>query len=122
VRWPHPTRHDSPAEFIPVAEETGLINPLGGLILRRACTDAALWPDDVPRRGQPVAFAVSGRRSACRGDGALNNPDCQPAVRSGNHRDLAVGKEQPGACHGCTRCARLACAFRWMIFGTGYSS
>jgi diguanylate cyclase (GGDEF)-like protein/PAS domain S-box-containing protein len=48
VRWPHPERGMiSPAEFIPVAEETGLINGLGGLILRRACMDAVLWPDDV---------------------------------------------------------------------------
>jgi len=36
----------SPAEFIP-CRDTGLINALGGLILRRACMDAALWPDDV---------------------------------------------------------------------------
>ncbi len=48
VRWPHAERGMvSPAEFIPVAEETGLINPLGGLMLRRACQDAATWPDDV---------------------------------------------------------------------------
>jgi diguanylate cyclase (GGDEF)-like protein/PAS domain S-box-containing protein len=48
VRWPHPDRGMiSPAEFIPVAEETGLINALGGLILRRACMDAAAWPDDI---------------------------------------------------------------------------
>src|SRR5664279_5164351 len=48
VRWPDPERGMiSPAEFIPVAEETGLINALGGLMLRRACTDAAHWPDDV---------------------------------------------------------------------------
>jgi diguanylate cyclase (GGDEF)-like protein/PAS domain S-box-containing protein len=48
VRWPHPERGMiSPAEFIPVAEETGLINALGGLMLRRACVDAAAWPDDV---------------------------------------------------------------------------
>ena len=48
VRWPHPERGMiSPAEFIPVAEETGLINPLGGLMLRRACMDAASWPDEV---------------------------------------------------------------------------
>jgi diguanylate cyclase (GGDEF)-like protein/PAS domain S-box-containing protein len=48
VRWPHPERGMiSPAEFIPVAEETGLINGLGGLMLRRACMDAALWPDSV---------------------------------------------------------------------------
>jgi diguanylate cyclase (GGDEF)-like protein/PAS domain S-box-containing protein len=48
VRWPHPERGMiSPAEFIPVAEETGLINAVGALMLRRACMDAALWPDDV---------------------------------------------------------------------------
>jgi diguanylate cyclase (GGDEF)-like protein len=48
VRWPHPERGMiSPAEFIPVAEETGLINAVGGLMLRRACMDAAQWPDDV---------------------------------------------------------------------------
>jgi diguanylate cyclase (GGDEF)-like protein/PAS domain S-box-containing protein len=48
VRWPDPERGMiSPAEFIPVAEETGLINGLGGLMLRRACADAALWPEDV---------------------------------------------------------------------------
>lgn len=48
VRWPHPERGMiSPGEFIPVAEETGLINPLGALMLHRACRDAAQWPDDV---------------------------------------------------------------------------
>ncbi|MBX9646405.1 MAG: EAL domain-containing protein [Xanthobacteraceae bacterium] len=48
VRWPHPDRGMiSPAEFIPVAEETGLINPLGWMILKRACADAARWPDPV---------------------------------------------------------------------------
>jgi diguanylate cyclase (GGDEF)-like protein/PAS domain S-box-containing protein len=48
VRWPHPERGMiSPAEFIPVAEETGLINALGGLILHRACRDAATWPGDI---------------------------------------------------------------------------
>jgi predicted signal transduction protein with EAL and GGDEF domain len=48
VRWPHPVRGMiPPSEFIPVAEETGLITALGGSILRRACSEAALWPDDV---------------------------------------------------------------------------
>jgi diguanylate cyclase (GGDEF)-like protein/PAS domain S-box-containing protein len=48
VRWPHPERGMiSPAEFIPVAEETGLINALGSLILHRACRDAVAWPDDI---------------------------------------------------------------------------
>jgi EAL domain-containing protein (putative c-di-GMP-specific phosphodiesterase class I) len=48
VRWPHRERGMvSPGEFIPIAEETGLINGIGGLMLRRACMDAAGWPDEV---------------------------------------------------------------------------
>ena len=45
VRWRHPRRGLlGPDRFIAVAEETGLIVPLGEWILRRACTDAADWP------------------------------------------------------------------------------
>ena len=48
VRWRHPTRGMvSPAEFIPVAEETGLISALGIWVLDRACADAMTWPDYV---------------------------------------------------------------------------
>jgi diguanylate cyclase (GGDEF)-like protein/PAS domain S-box-containing protein len=48
VRWPHPERGMiPPSDFIPVAEETGLINAVGTIVLRRACLDAASWPDDV---------------------------------------------------------------------------
>jgi diguanylate cyclase (GGDEF)-like protein len=48
LRWRHPERGMiSPAEFIPVAEETGLINPLGEWVLITACTEAASWPDHV---------------------------------------------------------------------------
>jgi diguanylate cyclase (GGDEF)-like protein len=48
LRWRHPERGMiSPAEFIPVAEDTGLINPLGEWVLTAACAEAATWPDHV---------------------------------------------------------------------------
>jgi len=44
VRWQHPTRGNvTPFEFIPVAEESGLISALGDFVLRRACRDFAAW-------------------------------------------------------------------------------
>jgi Amt family ammonium transporter len=47
VRWQHPERGlISPGEFIPVAEETGLIVQLGEWVLRRACADLASWRDE----------------------------------------------------------------------------
>ncbi len=48
LRWRHPERGMvSPAEFIPVAEDTGLINELGDWVLRTACAEAASWPDHI---------------------------------------------------------------------------
>jgi diguanylate cyclase (GGDEF)-like protein/PAS domain S-box-containing protein len=48
VRWRHPRKGlISPDHFIWLAEETGLIEPLGEWVLRRACTDAAAWPEDI---------------------------------------------------------------------------
>jgi diguanylate cyclase (GGDEF)-like protein len=48
LRWHHPQRGMiSPAEFIPVAEETGLINQLGEWVLATACMEAATWPDHI---------------------------------------------------------------------------
>jgi len=46
IRWTHPTRGAvSPAQFIPVAEDCGLILPIGEWVLREACTQARAWVD-----------------------------------------------------------------------------
>jgi len=48
LRWNHPQRGlIAPINFIPLAEETGLIVQLGEFMLRSACADAATWPDDI---------------------------------------------------------------------------
>jgi len=56
IRWNHPSRgFISPAEFIPVAEETGLILEIGRWVLEKACREASSWPNDI---GVAVNFSA----------------------------------------------------------------
>jgi len=60
IRWDHPTRGAvSPAEFIPIAEEAGLIESIGEWVLRTACREAAAWPSHVrvAVNVSPIQFA-----------------------------------------------------------------
>ncbi len=62
LRWRHPTRGPiSPAEFIPLAEDTGLIIPIGRWVLEQACAQAARW-QGLPGKPQQVAVNVSARQ------------------------------------------------------------
>ena len=47
IRWNHPAGRVSPGQFIPVAEDTGLIVQVGEWALQEACAEAATWPDNV---------------------------------------------------------------------------
>ncbi len=60
VRWQHPVRGlMSPDEFIPLAEETGLILPLGRWVLQSACEQLALWAEQPKTRHLNLAVNVS---------------------------------------------------------------
>jgi diguanylate cyclase (GGDEF)-like protein len=72
VRWSHPTRGlVSPAEFIPLAEETGLILPIGRWVLREACRQAARWQAEYPA-DQPRTVSVNLSALQLRQTGLVN--------------------------------------------------
>ena len=117
VRWRHPERGMiSPAEFIPVAEDTGLIVELGEWVLRTACAEAAHWPDHVRLARQRLAGAAQGADAVAedRERARRLRPAGQPA-RTRDHRGRADPRRRRPRSPSCTRCARSACASRSTI-------
>ena len=75
VRWEHPERGLlGPSEFVPVAEETGLIVPIGAWVLGEACRRTKEWQDGHPRN-PPLGVIVN--LSA----GQLRHPGCEETIR-----------------------------------------
>ncbi len=74
VRWDHPVRGNlAPAEFIPVAEESGLVVPLGAHVLREACAQVARWRRETPHTDLRLTVNVSARQ--------MGSPDFVDTVR-----------------------------------------
>jgi diguanylate cyclase (GGDEF)-like protein/PAS domain S-box-containing protein len=68
LRWSHPTRGEvSPAEFIPVAEQSGLITELGAFVVRRACADVVRLRDELALPWLGVSVNMSAREVGERG-------------------------------------------------------
>ncbi len=68
ARWQHPKRGlVPPAEFIPIAEETGLIVPLGAWVLEEACQQMRRWQTEFPARSDlKISVNLSGRQFASK--------------------------------------------------------
>ncbi|GJE07797.1 putative signaling protein [Methylobacterium jeotgali] len=123
LRWRHPARgFVSPADFIPLAEETGVIIPLGEWIIREACRIAATWPGEVSVAVNlsPIQFRHSDLpllvRSALRESGLA-------ATRLELEITESVFLEATPAIHAMlTTLREMRVRLSLDDFGTGYSS
>jgi diguanylate cyclase (GGDEF)-like protein len=123
VRWRHPKRgFVPPAEFIPVAEAVGLIEPLGAFVLEEACAAVARWPKQlkVAVNVSPIQFArgdlVAAVRSALASSGlpaAQLDLEITESLFLNENRAIAERIESLRA---------LGVSFSIDDFGTGYSS
>lgn len=123
LRWQHPTRGlVSPSEFIPVAEECGLIETIGEWVLRTACMEATEWPHDirVAVNVSPIQFAnpaLSTIVTSALATSGIKPDRLELEITEGVFVDESPATEQMfKALKGCG--VRLALD----DFGTGYSS
>ena len=117
VRWNHGERGlIQPAQFIPIAEDTGLIVPLGEWVLRRACKDAAGWskPASVAVNLSPVQFRNPNLVASVKSALADSRPAAASA-RAGNHGIGAAPEQRRRARSPDTNCGRMASRFRSTI-------
>ena len=123
VRWRHPRRGPiSPVEFIPVAEQNGLILALGEFVLRRACRDAAAWPHK-----SRVAINVSALQLAHADlprlfHEVLLESGLPPARLEIELTESAIIANRERALHVLRQIKALGVAVALDDFGTGYSS
>lgn len=128
VRWDRPHLGlVSPAEFIPVAEESGLIVPMGEWILGEACRQAARWQAEQPDLGLTVSVNLSGRQLAQRDiaetvELALHDTGCDPAGLVLEITETVLLDDVEQAVRTLEMLHDLGVKLSMDDFGTGYSS
>jgi diguanylate cyclase (GGDEF)-like protein/PAS domain S-box-containing protein len=126
VRWQHPSMGlVSPAKFIPVAEDSGLIVPLGEWVLRAACEQIRKWRD---RGLEPkVAINVSARQFQQQNLaevvlGAVREAGVDPACLELELTESAIMKDAEASVSTLDRIKSRGISIAIDDFGTGYSS
>ena len=129
VRWMHPRRGMvPPAEFIPVAEETGLIVSLGKWVLREACRQMVQWQDRYGLSPSPtIAVNVSFRQLVGKGfvddvRRILRETGLAPSALRLEMTESAVMKDPEESIETLRHLKELGLALEIDDFGTGYSS
>jgi diguanylate cyclase (GGDEF)-like protein/PAS domain S-box-containing protein len=123
LRWTHAERGAvPPAEFIPIAEETGLIVPLGEWVLRRACSEAAQWPGSirVAVNLSPVQF--KGRGLVATVASALATAGLSPHRLELEITEAVLLRDDEATIATLHQLRALGVRISMDDFGTGYSS
>lgn len=123
IRWHHPRRGQiSPLDFIPLAEELGLIVPIGEWVIRQACRDAASWP-------LPLSVAVNVSPAQFKSDrlvetimSALAYSNLPPSRLEVEITEGVLLQENERTLQTLYRLRELGVRVSMDDFGTGYSS
>jgi diguanylate cyclase (GGDEF)-like protein/PAS domain S-box-containing protein len=123
LRWTHPERGKvAPADFIPLAEETGLIVSIGDWVLRQACTEAAGWPDDLKIAVNLSPCQFKSRHLLQTILSALANSGLPAKRLELEITESAMLHDEEAAFEILTRLHTLGVRIALDDFGTGYSS
>jgi diguanylate cyclase (GGDEF)-like protein len=128
LRWQHPERGLlAPADFIPNAEETGLIVPIGGWLVEEACRQAVAWDAAPPRRALRVSVNLSARQ-LLHGDvqdlvaGALARTGLDPGRLCVEITESVLMEDADAGVGAAKSLKALGVRLGIDDFGTGYSS
>jgi EAL domain-containing protein (putative c-di-GMP-specific phosphodiesterase class I) len=123
LRWRHPERGMiPPAEFIPVAEDVGLIDELGDWVLRTACAEAALWPDHIHVAVNVSPIQLQCQTLAIKVASALANSGLKPGRLELEITEAVLIRDDEAALAILHQLRGIGVRIALDDFGTGYSS